>query len=171
MGRISRQVMFMDMARAAQRRSTCFRLNVGAIVTHQNSPVSVGWNGQQAGAPHCAGNDCPGIVPGNCGTLHAEDNALKKAAAILEHHDFPVGVDLYVTHSPCLDCCELIQQGYRWLHVERLFFEVPYRNTDHLGMLREPTGPLSRQRVTEVYEVNPAGYIVDYFSRRVVELP
>src|SRR3546814_16413793 len=75
--------MFRDMARAAARRSNCFRLNVGAIVTHQNSPVSVGWNGQQPGAPHCAGNDCPGIVPGNCGTLHAEQNAILKSDQLL----------------------------------------------------------------------------------------
>lgn len=171
MGRISRQVMFMDMARAAQRRSTCFRLNVGAIVTHQNSPVSVGWNGQQAGAPHCAGNDCPGIVPGNCGTLHAEQNAILKADQILgkDFYAAPVEVDLYVTHSPCLDCCEYMQGAFVW--VKRLFFEIPYRNTQHLGMLQSPTGPLSQQRVTEVYEVTPAGYTVEYFSRRVVELP
>ncbi len=41
----------------------------------------------------------------------------------------------------------------------------------HLGMLQSPTGPLSRQRVTEVYEVTSAGYTVDYFSKHVVELP
>lgn len=171
MGRISRQVMFMQMARIASMRSTCFRLNVGAIVTHQNSPVSVGWNGQEPGAPHCAGNDCPGIVPGACGTLHAEVNALLKANQILGQDFFapPAEIDLYVTHSPCLSCCEAIQESPLW--VRRLFFEVPYRNTQHLGMLHDPTGPLSQQRVTEVYEVTPAGYTVDYFSRRVVELP
>lgn len=170
MGRVSRQMMFMDMARAASRRSTCFRLNVGAIVTHHNSQVSVGWNGQASGAPHCAGNDCPGVIPGNCGTLHAEQNAILKADQILGKDSYaaPV-VDLYVTHSPCLGCCEYIQGAFVW--VKRLFFEIPYRNSDHLGMLQSPTGPLSRQRVTEVYEVTTAGYVVEYFSRRVVELP
>lgn len=169
MGRISRPVMFMDMARAASRRSTCFRLNVGAIVTLDNSPVSVGWNGQASGAPHCAGNDCPGIVPGKCGTLHAEQNALMKAEHILGGDRVPDAVDLYVTHSPCLHCCEYIQSSSLW--VKRLFFEVPYRNSQHLGMLANPTGPLSQRRPTEVYEVTPAGYTVEYFSRKVVELP
>lgn len=172
MGRISRAQMFMDMARAASRRSTCFRLNVGAIITLDNSPVSVGWNGQASGAPHCAGNDCPGIVPGKCGTLHAEQNAIRKAEAILKDSPGPVSaVDLYVTHSPCLQCCEFIRDPWRDIWIKRLFFEVPYRNSQHLGMLSNPTGPLSKQRVTEVYEVTPAGYTVEYFSRKVVELP
>lgn len=169
MGRISRQVMFMDMARAASRRSTCFRLNVGAIVTSQNNPVAVGWNGARSGAPHCAGNDCPGIVPGNCGTLHAEANALKKANNLL----MPCKkVDLYCTDSPCPECTLLLMNSD--LHVERIFFERPYRSREHLDMLREsyadPTGNL-RFRTTEVYEVTPAGYTVEYFTRRVVELP
>lgn len=40
----------MEMARAASRRSTCFRLNVGALVVHENNPVAAGWNGQQPGS-------------------------------------------------------------------------------------------------------------------------
>lgn len=169
MGRISREVMFLEMARVASRRSTCHRLNVGAIVTHRNSPVSVGWNGAAAGLPHCAGNDCPGIVPGNCGTLHAEANALGKAANILGVCD---EVDLYVTHSPCADCSLLIRNSA--LYVKRIFFEIPYRSTQHLGMFVsdyiDPEDEVAMRR-TEVYEVTPAGYVVEYFTRRVVELP
>src|SRR6185436_4231577 len=142
MGRISRQTMFMDMARAAARRSTCFRLNVGAIVTKDNNPVAVGWNGAPAGMPHCAGNDCPGVIPGNCGTLHAEVNALKKAEALLPRAP---GVDLYTTHSPCIDCTRFIIEP-AGVYVLRLFFEIPYRNTQHLGML---------EGKTEVYELTP----------------
>ena len=168
-GRISRQSMFMMMARAAAMRSTCFRLNVGAIVTKDNNPVAVGWNGQAPGAPHCEGNDCPGVVPGNCGTIHAEVNALAKAQGLL---DIGGPVDLYVTHSPCADCLASLMHGA--LHVERIFFEVPYRNTNHLGMVHRPYiiryAGITHHRTTEVYEVTPAGYIVEYFTREVVEL-
>lgn len=168
MGRISRQVMYMEMARVASRRSTCHRLNVGALVTYHNSPVSVGWNGAEAGAPHCAGNKCPGVVPGACPAIHAEDNALKKAADLVERGE---SVDLYVTHSPCERCLQIIMGG--GIQVGRLFFEVPYRKADHLDVLkRRYRGPLfGIPRRTAVYEVTPAGYIVDYFSRQVVELP
>lgn len=164
MGRISREVMFMDMARAASRRSTCFRLNVGAIVTQGNNPIAVGWNGQEPGAPHCTGNDCPGIVPGNCGTIHAEVNALTKAAIILRA-EYPAGhqpaVDLYSTDSPCPFCVDFILENCG-IPVGRIFYEKPYRIIDHLDKLRG---------ISEVYLVTPAGYIVDHFSRRVVELP
>lgn len=163
MGRISREVMFMQMARAASMRSTCFRLNVGAIVTQENNPIAVGWNGQEPGAPHCAGNSCPGIVPGNCGTLHAEVNALTKAATILRRFEdkWSVGVDLYCTDSPCGFCTEFICDN-AGLSVNRIFYEKPYRESDHLERLRG---------MIEVYLVTPAGYIVDHFTRKVVEMP
>ena len=122
------------------------------------------------GAPHCAGNTCPGIIPGNCATTHAEVNALAKAQQLLESADV---VDLYVTHSPCRECMVQIMNSH--LSVRRLLFEVPYRNSDHLVTLRQPyrrrMAGLSYKRNTAVYEVTPAGYIVEYFSRRVVELP
>ena len=151
--------MFIEMARSAAKRATCHRLNVGAIVTHQNSPISVGWNGQEPGAPHCAGNDCPGIVPGRCGTLHAEINALTKAASVFK--PWGATVDLYCTHSPCRLCAEFILNDTPMI-VERIFFEIPYRDTSHLGMFQNSP--------VEVFEVTPSGYVVDYFSRKVVEL-
>lgn len=167
MGRISRQVMFMEMARVASRRSTCHRLNVGAMVVLDNNPVAVGWNGQLPGAAHCAGNDCPGIVPGNCGTLHAEVNALTKAAQILQDGR---KVDLYCTNSPCPSCVEFIRTGTP-LTVDKVFYEIPYRDTSALGGLLVPNEEECFSGVSGVYLVTPAGYIVDHFSRRVVELP
>lgn len=164
MGRISRAQMFMQMARVASYRSTCHRLNVGAIVTQGNNPIAVGWNGQEPGAPHCRGNDCPGIVPGNCGTLHAEVNALTKAATLLLSEypaDHQEPVDLYCTDSPCGFCTEFILESCG-IKVGRIFYETPYRDMTHLGRFHG---------ITEVYVVTPAGYIVDHFSRQVVELP
>jgi len=164
MGRISRAQMFMQMARVASLRSTCHRLNVGAIVTQENNPIAVGWNGQEPGAPHCRGNECPGIVPGNCGTLHAEVNALTKAAKVLlaEYPAHMVApVDLYCTDSPCSFCTKFILED-AGIRVGRIFYETPYRDVSHLGQFHG---------ITEVYLVTPAGYIVDHFSRKVVELP
>lgn len=164
MGRISREVMFMEMARAASKRSTCFRLNVGAIVTQGNNPIAVGWNGQQHGEDHCPGNTCPGIVPGRCNTIHAEVNALTKAGEIVFSNklkDINPEVDLYCTDSPCDFCVSFIMTNCS-LHIKRIFYEKPYRKTEHLEELRG---------TTEVYLVTPAGYIVDHFTRRVAELP
>lgn len=156
--RITRQMMFMGMARVASMRSTCFRLNVGAIVAHKNNPVSIGWNGQPPGHPHCQGNNCQGRLPGMCNTVHAEVNALNKAVNLLRERE---KVDLYVTHSPCEACVDSIL-CLRKIRVERVFFEAPYRNTGHLDRLTA-AGMM-------VYEVTPAGYTVDHFTRKVVEL-
>lgn len=161
--------MYMDMARVASQRSTCSRLNVGAIITFHDSPVSIGWGGMKPGDPHCPGNTCPGMVPGNCPTIHAENNAMKKAVELL-----PRGskVDMYSTHSPCKKCiyqlmrCEVV--------IKRLFFEIPYRETSPLDLIgSEYWGMLEEKerRKTEVYEVTTAGYIVNYFTRKIVELP
>lgn len=167
--RYSRENMFMDMARAASKRSTCSRLNVGSLVVQDHNVVSFGYNGAPSGAAHCAGNDCPGMTPGMCPALHAEHNALTKALTIIGEGK---EVELYTTHSPCGDCALLIRN--HGLLVRRIFFEVPYRSTQHLSAFHgsytcEDGSALFR--TTEVYEVTPAGYIVEYFTRRVVELP
>lgn len=165
MGRISRAQMFMQMAKVASLRSTCHRLNVGAIVTRENNPIAVGWNGQESGMPHCAGNSCPGIVPGQCDTIHAEVNALNKAQVLLLGRSWKP-VDLYCTNSPCPGCVAYIlrrrEAQQAGITVGRIFYEVPYRDVSHLGQLHG---------LVEVYNVTPAGYIVDHFTRQVVEMP
>jgi len=157
--RISRQQMFMLMSRAAAMRSTCFRLNVGAIVVVGNRPVSVGYNGAPSGEPHCAGNACPGRH--HCRqTIHAETNALKHVPEDLKDTDW----DLYVTHSPCSECADLIVGGRPGLirpPVKRVFFEVPYRKTEHLDNLAKNV---------ELYQVTPAGYVVEWVTGEVVTL-
>lgn len=160
MGRISRQQLFMGMARLAAMRATCFRLNVGAIIVQDNNPIAIGYGGQPAGKPHCVGNDCPGIVPGKCNTIHAEANAIRKAEELMVNESGSRIVDLYCTHSPCRPCAELISESD--LHIGRIFFEVPYRDTSHLSMFRD---------TREVYLVTAAGYVVNYFNNRVVEFP
>lgn len=161
MGRISRQQLFMGIARLAAMRATCFRLNVGAVIVEDNNPLAVGYNGQPRGAPHCTGNDCVGRVPGRCNTLHAEANAIRKAEERLaDPLRVPGSVDLYCTHSPCRQCAGLISESP--LNIGRIFFEVAYRDTSHLSMFKQ---------TREVYVVTAAGYVVDYFTNRVVELP
>jgi tRNA(Arg) A34 adenosine deaminase TadA len=172
MGRISRQVMFMDMARAASRRSTCFRRNVGAIVVHRNNPVSAGWNGQEPGARHCTGNDCPGIVPGMCGTLHAEHNAMRVAVGLLD--PATTWICIAQMHRAPIAVCSSGTLHYTFAHILRstlpryvcTWFAA---ELSRLELFRRSFWSYSRR--TEVYEVTPAGYIVEHFTRRVEELP
>lgn len=150
--RISRAVMFMEMAKLAAKRSTCFRLNVGAVVTVDNRIVSIGYNGSPPGEPHCRGNNCPGR-DGCKLTVHAEENALRyvpSSCGLLIK-------DLYVTDSPCLDCATLILKS----RVGRVFFATPYRDTAPLQLLHI--------NGIGVYQVMPSGYVIDWATRDVVE--
>jgi dCMP deaminase len=153
--------MFMMIARAAAMRSTCFRLNVGAVVVVNDRPVSIGYNGAPAGHPHCTGNACPGRE--FCRqTIHAEANALKYVPEFL--YDMDLGErswDLYVTHSPCDSCMQEIIDG---ANVKRVFFETPYRKTEHLKLI-----PVTYD--VKIYQVTPAGYVIDWNTQDVVEMP
>lgn len=150
--RISRAVMFIEMAKIVAMRSTCFRLNVGAVVTAHNRVVSIGYNGTPPGAPHCAGNACPG-AKGCKETTHAEVNALLYVPG--EHKD--ADLDLYVTDSPCHHCSIEIAES----NVRRVFFNTPYRITTGLEMLIESG--------VKVYRVLPGGYVIDWATNELVD--
>lgn len=51
--RPSRDENLMDHAWINSRRSTCSRLNVGAVFAREGRPLSMGYNGAPAGLPHC----------------------------------------------------------------------------------------------------------------------
>lgn len=145
--------MFMQAAKVFAQRSTCFRLNVGAVVTVDNRIVSHGWNGSPPGAPHCTGNNCPGR-DGCHETIHAEDNALRYVPQSCQL----LMKDIYVTDSPCLDCAQRILKS----RVGRVFFGTPYRDTAPLQLLHVNN--------IEVYQVMPSGYVIDWKTRNIVEI-
>lgn len=145
----------METAWVWSKRSTCYRLNVGAVIVVDNNIVSHGYNGQRPGDPHCPGNDCPGRVPGMCNTIHAERNAIMRVPGDLRD----VEKDAYTTHMPCVSCAELLLER----NVRRLFYSIPYRLTggvDRLILLG-----------AKVYRVTPAGYVINHETEEVIELP
>lgn len=62
--------------------------------------------------------------------LHAESNAIAKLA---KSNDSGVGADLFVTHSPCLDCAKLIYQS----GINRVFYSEDYRNDAGIEFLKK----------------------------------
>lgn len=152
--RISRHQWYMELAQSTAKRSTCMRLNVGAVIVKDRTPISFGYNGTPPGDPHCGGNSCPGRL--SCReTVHAEDNALRR---------LPPGtqgpLDIYVTDSPCAACYDHLVSDGRF---SRLFFGTPYRITDHLvDSLFEPT--------MSIYRITPAGFIIDWSTQRMVDI-
>lgn len=114
----------MRFAEVAATRSTCSRLAVGAVVTDLDMTTvkSIGYNGTARGLP----NGCDSDVPGACGCLHAEDNALVKAP----YHEGDLV--LFCTHNPCLTCAKRILNS----RVKSVYFREEYRSATGLTLLR-----------------------------------
>lgn len=153
--RITRPQMFMEIAKTAAKRSTCGRLNVGAVIVHGRDVVSIGYNGVPSKVAHCQENECPGRR--HCReAIHAEVNAMNH---VPDGYPFYDRLDLYVTHSPCKDC---YRELCEWGMVGRVFFEVPYRETGHIDKRYEgEMHPL-------IYQLLPAGYIRNWKTQEWV---
>lgn len=109
--------IYMKFAIDLAKRSTCARLNVGAVVVSDDYSrvYGIGYNGNAAGFQ----NSCDSDEPGNCGCLHAEDNALLKTNGGSE-----VPKIIFVTHQPCAYCAKrMINKG----GVKKVYFNEPYR--------------------------------------------
>lgn len=129
--RISKEEMYMLMAVVLSARSTCKRIGsdglikrVGCVITTKDltNVLSVGYNGNAAGLPDECSN--PG-VPGNCGCLHAEENAISKC------HTPHRNKVMFTTDSPCERCAKLtINSGFDTVHYLR-----EYRDTTGLKLL------------------------------------
>lgn len=108
---------------AEAERSTCDRLNVGAIIHDARGVIlSSGYNGALPGMPHCV-HECScgaGTAEGTqhaigctfnapcVETLHAEANAILWAA----RRGISIeGASLITTHSPCYACAQFIIQA------------------------------------------------------------
>ena len=118
--------IFMGLAVALSRRSTCSRLQVGCVITSTDwrHVFGVGYNGGAAGQE----NDCESLEPGKCGHLHAEENAIINSHA-------PPGVAKYLfsKNMPCPMCCKRI---VNFRNVERVYFADRYRAGDGILTLQ-----------------------------------
>jgi len=119
----------MDWAHRAAQLSHARRLNVGAVIVKDDTVISYGYNGMPAGWD----NNCEhilqdGTLKTNPEVLHAESNAIAKLA---KSNNSGLGADLFVTHSPCLECAKLIYQS----GISRVFYSEDYRDDAGLQFL------------------------------------
>jgi|SRR6266850_2941812 len=122
--RPSFEAIFMRHAYDLSERSTCRRLQVGCVIlTHDfRRTLSFGYNGNAHGLP----NTCDSDVPGSCGCVHSESNAVVKCA------DAYARKVVVCTDSPCAACAKLlIQLG----GVERVVYNREYRVREGLALL------------------------------------
>lgn len=124
--RPSRNEVMMQVARTIASRSTCGRLQVGAVITIEGRILSTGYNGAPSRLPHCSHDfDTP------CHrAVHAEANAIAFAA---KHGVSTDETELFTTHDPCLNCAMLtINAGIRTVHSA-----IRYRDQSGIELLRE----------------------------------
>ncbi len=117
--------VYMRMAEDLAKRSTCVRLQVGTVVTDAQlqNVLGIGYNGNARGLP----NQCDSSVPGQCGCIHSEVNALIKAPGSVRDKV------VFVTNSPCVMCAKLIINS----GVTHLYFRKAYRDPTGLEVLQQ----------------------------------
>ena len=123
----------MDWASRTAQLSHARRLQVGAVIVKDDSVISYGYNGMPAGWD----NNCEDTVWHSDGertlktkpeVLHAESNAIAKLS---KSNNSGSGADLFVTHSPCIDCAKLIYQS----GISRVWYRENYRDDAGLNFL------------------------------------
>ena len=110
--------------------STARRLKVGALIVKDDRIISIGYNGMPSGWD----NNCElelddGTIKTKPEVLHAETNAIAKLARSTESG---LDADLFVTHSPCLDCAKLIYQS----GIRRVYYANAYRDDSGISFLK-----------------------------------
>jgi dCMP deaminase len=138
MNRPSWDEYFMEMAEVAQKRSTCLRRAVGAVIVRDNRIMTTGYNGVPTGIQHCEVRGCLRDqlkVPSGqrhelCRGLHAEQNAIIQAAYLGQSI---AGGTLYCTNQPCVICAKmLINAG-----IKRIVIKEGYPDELAVEMLKE----------------------------------
>lgn len=116
---------YMRMAEELAKRSTCARLQVGTVITDEmlEHVVALGYNGNARGFP----NRCDSDVPGKCGCIHSEQNALVKAPGDLRNKV------AFITASPCPMCAKLIIQA----NVSFVYYRNAYRDPAGVELLEK----------------------------------
>lgn len=93
----------MNIARAAASRSTCNRLQVGALLVQGKSIRGTGYNGAPSGMQSCLDAGCL-IRDGRCRrSVHAEANLILQTDSMERE-----GSTVYVTAIPCWNCALLL---------------------------------------------------------------
>ena len=140
--------LYMDWAKRLSQLSHARRLQVGAVIVKDDTVISYGYNGMPAGW----NNECEDRVYANEWTidsnewqyidneskpynlktkpevLHAESNAISKLA---RSPNSGSGADIFITHSPCIECAKLIYQS----GISRVFYSQNYRDSSGIDFL------------------------------------
>lgn len=118
---------YLRMAVEWARLSHCNRKKVGALIVKDGMIISDGYNGTPSGfSNNC--EDHNGDT--HWYVLHAEANAIMKVARSTNNAS---GATLYITLSPCKECCKLVLQA----GIRRLVYIHEYKDPTGIHFLNE----------------------------------
>ncbi len=125
--RPTKEKLHMQTAFLWAQRATCKQSNrkIGCVITTENLNriLSIGYNG----SPTAMSNDSCRNIKGDCGCLHAEQNAIAMVDGTILHKV------LFVTMNPCESCANLIVQS----NIDVVYYSNPYRNIQGIDRLRD----------------------------------
>ena len=107
--------------------SYCERRKVGALIVKDKMIISDGYNGTPTGFENFCEDD-EGYTKWY--VLHAEANAIAKVSSSTQSTN---GATLYITLSPCKECCKLIFQS----GIIRVVYNKEYRDSSGLEFLEK----------------------------------
>lgn len=131
--------LYMDWARRVAQLSYARRLNVGAVIVKDDTVISYGYNGMPAGWDNNCEYETVDNYSGRTPTvelktkpevLHAESNAIAKLA---KSTNSGRDADIFITHSPCIECSKLIYQS----GIRRVFYGENYRDDTGIKFLEK----------------------------------
>lgn len=133
----------MAVAKIIATRSTCDRLQSGAVLVKNKRIISTGYNGSPPGLPHC--DDVGHMMEeGHCvRTIHGEHNVILQAATTPGAST--EGSTMYTKYSPCIHCAKYIVAA----GISRVVVGKVYRNEKALEYLKEAG------IIVDVYQENP----------------
>jgi dCMP deaminase len=115
---------FINISKEVGTLSHCTRSKVGAVLVKDGNVISFGYNGTPAGMDNC----CEENNVTKDEVIHAEMNAILKAAKSGNAVD---GSTLYLSLSPCQNCCKLIIQS----GIKRVVYLEGYRDLKPIEFL------------------------------------
>ena len=119
--------MFLEMCFLVAQRSRAKRNRVGAIITKDNRPISLGYNGTPVGFDNtCEGDDGETLET----VVHAEENAI---CFLARTHESTEGTTLYSCLAPCAKCARMVIQ----CGIKRVVYRNRYRYDSGIQMLKD----------------------------------
>jgi len=118
---------YLKMALEWGELSYCKRRKIGALIVKDKMIISDGYNGTPTGFENFCEDD-EGYTKWY--VLHAEANAIAKVSSSTQSTN---GATLYITLSPCKECCKLIFQS----GIIRVVYNKEYRDSSGLEFLEK----------------------------------